>query len=262
MKTIESIATRRLESRQDYVKNLKLVRNIGHRERASINISGTGSEDLGEAAVVAGNVLCYSPDPTVQQRQDVADSTLFAELAANAVYDKEREPENWYNEVSTVLLNLGWVINTYSFQSQVMSGETVTLDTVALSLMTSIMSGNELTVLTETLEVLGAESEDDKALEIFDSNGSEGEGGSFQLGSCSTGPTGDIQMALGSFFFDSKEHQDRFLWVTWETRNINFYASTQSITLNESIYSLIRETVIERLGDSRISYIANIPLAE
>lgn len=64
------------------------------------------------ASVVGGAVAVFVAGLSEQDREDVLASTLFAQLAANAAHDREREPVAWYENYSSGLERLGWVRST------------------------------------------------------------------------------------------------------------------------------------------------------
>lgn len=243
-------------SRIDYIHSLELASTHSPGDYGP----NTFTETPESASVVDGSTMSFIGGVPLHKQQDVLNSTLLAQLAANAAYDRERETEQWYTQYKEVLENVGWIIQSFSFQRQSDSGATVRLDKTALNIFAAAASGNELSVLTATLEALENQDPDSKTVELFDHGGSSGESGNFQLGTCSLDPNGNVQMTLGAFYFQANEHQGRFLFFTWSTNNINIYLGTQNVLLNEQIYAMVREAVIIKLGDKAQTFIADLPI--
>jgi hypothetical protein len=63
------------------------------------------------AFVSAGAVVLLSPDMTVQERQDVLNSTLFAQLVADKKYPGSRNANGWYERYQEVLKD-SWLQRT------------------------------------------------------------------------------------------------------------------------------------------------------
>ena len=63
----------------------------------------------GEGFVDAGSLVCFNSDVHSQQKEDVLESTLLAQLAANKKYDRFAAPKNWYVFYNKVLGKVGWL---------------------------------------------------------------------------------------------------------------------------------------------------------
>ena len=220
--------------------------------------SALAATDGASAYVNNGSTVSFISGVPKQSQQDVLDSVLLAQLAASYEFDREKATEQWYRKYVEVLENLGWIIESFAFERGKSSGTTVRLDKTALKIIAAVASDNELDVLTTALEALEGSDPNSKQSTIFDTNGSVGEAGNFQLGSASLDHTGNVQMALGAFYFKATEHKTRFLFFTWKTTDINVYVGAQKVLLNEKIYAEIREAVIKKLGGQQEKYIDSL----
>jgi hypothetical protein len=248
----------KVKSRLDYVTGLQLATTTKVDEKLFKEKVVSFKEEGEAAATVAGSTVSFIGGVPMQKQQDVLNSTLLAQLAANKAFDREKQTEQWYGKYKEVLENIGWVIQNFSFNRQSSSGTTVQMDKVALDILAAAMSGNELAVLTATIKALKDADPNSKEITLFDTNGSSGEGGNFQLSTASLDPNGNVKMSLGAFYFSASEHQTRFLFFSWSTRDLNLYAGVQGIILNEQIYATVRQAIIEKLGDKAQTYVANI----
>jgi len=210
------------------------------------------------AYVAAGSVASFVENLSVERQQDVLNSTLLAQLAATKKFNRETNTREWYSFYGDVLENLGWGITGFGFQEYQESATHLRMDKVALDLIASIATSNELVVLTKALGALA--SSDGKPTTIFDASGSTGNSGNFQIATCKEDKSGNVTTSFGAFYFAANSHQGRFLFWTWETKSINFYFSTRSLVLNEQIYSGNRETVIAKLGSNAKTFIADLEI--
>lgn len=253
------IDIRQIQSREQYIKDLDLA--VPAESLLSLSAEKLAFNEEGETAFVdSGSTVSFVGGVPLVKQQDVLNSTLLAQLAANKKYDRESQTEAWYGYYREVLENVGWVVQSFSFTKYTETGATIKLDKTALAIIAEIASGNELTVLASTLKALEESDPDSKQTTLFDSNGSQGEAGNFQLSTASVDPNGNIQMTLGAFYFKSSEHKSRFLFVTWSTKNINLYFGAQSVILNEQIYATVRQTVIDKLGDNAQKFVADLDI--
>ena len=68
-----------------------------------------------EGYVCNGSLVSFVSNLTGQQKQDILDSSLLAQLAASKKYDREKDTENWYKFYTKVMENVGWVIQGFRF---------------------------------------------------------------------------------------------------------------------------------------------------
>jgi hypothetical protein len=60
------------------------------------------------AYVAAASVVSFTDGVSGQQKEDLLNSTLLAQLAANHRFDREKDTLNWYEAYRTVLRGVGW----------------------------------------------------------------------------------------------------------------------------------------------------------
>lgn len=250
---------RKIQNRLDYVNSLSLATTtVIPDEKLSGEIKFV--EDGPTAKTVAGSTVSFVGGVPKIRQQDVLNSTLLAQLAANKAYDRETATVEWYMKYREVLENIGWNINSFNFNKYTSSGVTVQMDKEVLNILTAAMSGNELAVLTATINALKNGDPNSKEVTLFDSNGSSGENGNFQLSTASLDPNKNVQMSLGTFYFKASEHHTRFLFWSWDTKSLDMYGGSQSVILNEQIYSSVRAAIITKLGDKAQKYVADIDI--
>ncbi len=250
---------RRPQTREEYILGLELAAPSA----ALMSLAPSElvlADDKPTAFVDAGSTVSFISGIPVERQQDVLNATLLAQLAANKKFDREKATEQWYGYYREVLENVGWVLQSFSFARYEESGVTLKMDKAALEIIAAIASGNEAAVLTSTLDALSKLDPGDPAFTLFDANGSSGEGGNFQLGTCSADPSGNVSMALGAFYFETTVHQGRFLFWSWETKDINLYTGGQNVVLNEQIYATVRQLVIDKLGDRAKTFVAGLDI--
>ena len=57
---------------------------------------------------------------------------------------------------------------------------------------------------------------------------------------------GALSLALGAFQFRSSTNRGNFLFVTGEHDEVDFWASVQKLTLDETRYAALRDAVIAK----------------
>ena len=257
-----TIKIKEIGSRQDFIGSLALAvpEDKGHgRQKGFLAGATEGGMEAG-AAVDAGSTISFIENVPKAMGQDCLNSTLLAQLAANAKFDRENDTEAWYGYYRTVLENVGWVTQSFGFSRFTTADATMRMDKVCINIMRAVMSGNELLILEQTLQALSELPQNEGALTLFDAQSSQKEAGNFQLGTVTPDPGGNAVMSLGSFYFKATEHRGRFLWVTWKSESVNFYTSAQKVVLNEDIYGQVRQSVINKLGPHAKTFVDEIDL--
>lgn len=249
------------QSKLEYISMLELAeptyKTLSISSKEPLVLAADGQE---AGYVVGGGAISFTPGVSRQHQEDVLNSTLLAQLAANKKFDRENQTREWYDYYRTVLENIAWVVGNFKFSKYDSTASSFTMDKVVLEIIAAIATGGQAEILLATLNALESQDPGSKAITIFNSNGSIGEGGNFQISASTEDPSGNVSLSLGTFYFKSTEHKTSFLFFSWSTQNIQFYTGAESVTLNEVIYQGIRQAVIDKLGEKAKNYVANLEI--
>lgn len=215
--------------------------------------------DKPQGYVDAGSTISFVAGVSPESQDDVLNSTLLAQLAANKKYDREKDTQNWYRFYTDTLGQVGWVIQNFSFMKYQASGSSFLVDKVVLGILGAIASGNEIAIVQQTLNALKSLSNNDNRLVLFDTQSSSQSAGNFQI-STANETDGQVAMKLGAFYFSTSQSTTRFLWATFSNSNSSIYQGAQTVTLNGSAYSKVRQQIIDKLGDRARQFVANLDI--
>lgn len=228
------------------------------------NRSTTRSRSLADPSqpagfVAGGSLVSFVSGISPQHQDDVLNSTLLAQLAADHDFPSPEQVMDWYGKYITVLGHLGWVKQDFAFQKYSASGSTFTMSAAILEILQAALSGDEYQVATATLNSLESLSDDDHRITVFDSKSASGSNGNFQIGTAVD--AGDnVAMATSAYYFSGASEATKFLWATYSSSDVNFYFSRQSMTLHELAYAVVRQSVIDKLGANAQNYIADLDI--
>ncbi len=138
-------------------------------------------------------------------------------------------------------------------------GQSFDVQDVVLKVLAAIATGNDLQVITETIEAVKALSSDDHRVVLFDSASTKDKKGSFQISAASE-TDGVVAMKLGGFFFETDTTVTKVLWFRFSKSKTEFYKGAQVISLDEEVYRTIREDVVKKLGDRAKQFVADIDI--
>jgi hypothetical protein len=246
------LATNELAEKLDFIDKLDLIDISDVHLREVTNQSGF---------IDAGSLVSFVANVSTQHQQDVLNSFLLAQLAATAKFDRENQTIEWYNFYRTVLENVGWVIQNFSFDKFNASGSQFTVDKVVLEILEAIASQDEMAVAQATMDALKALDNGDGRLVLFESTSHSLQKGNFQI-AIATETGGVVALKIGAFHFQSTNNVTKVLFFSFSDENTSFHKSSQTINLNESIYRRVRGQIINKLGDRAKRFVADLNIGD
>ena len=219
--------------------------------------------DQPAADIDKGSLVSFVAGVSEQHQSDALNSTLLAQLNSDKKFDRFDPAQviNWYKNYTNVLSNVGWTMQDFQFQNYQASGSTFSINTAILELVSSFMSPAGVAVVKATLEGLAKLSDDDPWYQVFDTSSDSANGGNFQLGQCDDeGGTGPLVMSSTGFSFTTTEQATRFLWWEYSSSDTQLHYATQTATLDNDVYSQVRQQIIEKLGDKAHKFIAGLEI--
>ncbi|TMV45113.1 hypothetical protein FE783_30090 [Paenibacillus mesophilus] len=212
------------------------------------------------ANITAGSVISFVSGVSGQNRQDVLDSTLFAQFAANASANRETDAQTWYSTYLNTLGALAWTSQGFDFQLYGVSSSSFQLDDVVLDIVKAAFTADEYAVVRSSIDALKKLKDDDGRIKLFGHNAVGSNAGNFQIGAV-TETNGALAMHTLGAYFSSSDTQTDFLFAHYKSSSTTIYKGVQSMTLNESLYANVRDAVQKRLGKNIEDFIANVPLS-
>lgn len=209
-----------------------------------------------DAAIInAGAINVFDNQLSVQNKQDIGNSILFAQLAANKQYDRYTDSNEWFTFFISVLNNIGW--STISITHNRSVGEDINWENFVLGAMKSAAAENELELAQRAMSSWQNLSLESKAMTIWNDNTVESQYQNFQVIPADFQQQTGLNIVLASIASQAEKELNGFLSFT------NHYTVQEHVTrmvLNESVYAEVREVIIEKLGDRVNEYMANLPL--
>lgn len=220
-------------------------------------------EEQPASGAVDGNIVASFVDGvTGQQKIDVLNSCLLAQLAANAKFRRTSQPVEWSNAYGTVLMNLAWVVPSFSFRNLRTSAQRFTIDQVILKLVQSFLTPDQITTLTAAMEAMKALEGEDRRFVIFERNAKTGSDGNFQFNSIGTSADGTLSMKFNAYAFDTNTEVTNVLWFSFSGNTTTLKVSQSTFVLNEQVFARIREPIVDKLGNRAKDYIGGLELGE
>ncbi len=210
-----------------------------------------------ESAYVNYKSLNTFPDEvSLQKQEDVLNSLLLAQRAASKLYPEFEKSKEWYNKYFEVLENLGWVFQGNDFTKYVADKNIIEIEKVLIEILGTALTNNQLALILKTMNAFKELGENDKRFVVFEKQTHNLEKGSFQLG-YSIEENNCVSLFVCGFVISSKKIINRIVFYSSRKMDLDIEYLLTKATLNNAIYSTIRDTVKDKLGNTN-SYIANL----
>jgi hypothetical protein len=255
-KQIEMKTQITIEERIEFIKSIDLPEMPKGNKKAIIF-----TDDKDSAYVNDGNITGML-GVTNQQKEDLLNSQLLAQLAANKKFDRFTDSENWYKNYVSVLENIAWVLGAFDFKKYQSQSSTFTISEVTITTLLSIITKTSpILKFAEGVIVSIGDEKNKEALLKFSQNSMSSESGNFQaLASYIDPELKTLCAAFSGSHFKVEKSQHVGPCSSYESSKITMFASAQILTLDEVIYAKIRKEIIDKLGDRVKQYVSEIEI--
>lgn len=221
----------------------------------------TPTEGKPEAYVDNGSLVSFVSNVPSQQRVDVLNSCLLAQLAANKKHDPYNDSENWFKFYAKVMKNVGWVIQDFEFTDYKTSEIDFKLSQLTLQILSELVGGNAeiMKVLKGTVASL---AKDPGGASLYGSKSTSGNKGKLLIAPCAVDSSKQVTIALLGLHFEAPQNEENFFFFTWKSSSMKLWVSTQTCTLNEDLYQQVRDVIRQKLGDKAKTNIRELELED
>jgi hypothetical protein len=244
-----------IKSGEAYKSARRLTLGVEAAEPAPPLKAGTEQAFFSEKSIVS-----FAPGVSAADRQDILNTTLFAQMAANAIPQEGDEMLAWCSRFLEVLGQTGWIITGKDIQTYEAKGSLIEVENVIIDILTTAFGTNYIGIIKKTLEAIKGLSDSSKRLKVFERNVNKVSKGCFQI-ALATQEAGVVSLHVGSFILDTTHTVQSMLFFKAESNSTKLRYLSKNAIFNADIYGGIRETIKKRLGDKLITNIAEIELA-
>uniref|UniRef100_A0A4Y8PZ14 Uncharacterized protein n=1 Tax=Paenibacillus athensensis TaxID=1967502 RepID=A0A4Y8PZ14_9BACL len=232
----------------------------GTRPPEEEDASPSSKSSKGSASICAGSVISVVSGICDTHRDDVLDSTLFAQGAANAKYQRETQTSQWYGIYVQTLVLLGWNVAGFSFTKCVRLPSQFQLSKQLLGLTSRVLPASSQALLLQTVQTLGGFKSSGRHMTLFGQNAVAGGSSNFQLGVVQESKQDEISMQMTAVLFQSAGLTDDLLFQSFSGSKANLYEASQTLALDDNTYAQMRDTVKQQLAGQTQQMILSIPL--
>lgn len=248
---------------KEFVQNLKV-------KYPKYKLEGLDSKSALESAVEGGNsqqpeayinnksLTSFAANVSGQNRQDLLNSTLLAQLVADYCHPESFNIKLWYLKYVDVLKNIGWTLSAKEFATFETSGSVFEMDAAVLQILSAAIGGGYLNILTQTIDSFKSLSDSDNKIKAFEKNTHNLNKGTFQL-ALAVEDNGIVSLSLGAFQLSTSEEIKQIVFFKSSKDNTEMKYLTDTATLNNDVFSLVRNDIQAKLGNKAQSFISKLP---
>lgn len=216
-------------------------------------------QDEEQSFLSSKSVVSFASEVSENNRRDILNSTLLAQLAANKKFPDDVQVLEWYREFVKVLSTIGWVMEEAAFSTFKSAKDIFEVENAIINILTTAFGGDYLSVITKTLDAIKDLSDDNGKITAFEKNTHSLSKGAFQI-ALAVERNNTVSMQLGTFMLTSSNEIKKILFFKSTTDRTKLEYCSRKATLNEEIYAKVRQIVIDKLGDRVTNFVTEIDI--
>ena len=215
-----------------------------------------------QATVVGSEIVSFVKGVSAARRQDIVNSALLAQLAADHKVKDRSKIFEWYDAYFDVLTNLGWVIQDNSFASYEKEAEGLEAHEAILKVATVLLGAapTALAVVTSTIEAMKSMDQNSPWITIFDRESRKAETARFQIALAEEDEQGQFLVSMMAFGLKADSTLTQVLFFKIRSDKMSFKHCSSKVTINDEVLDGIREKVRVKLLGRTGGYIDSLDL--
>jgi hypothetical protein len=217
-----------------------------------------------QAAVVGGQVIAFVTGVTAEQRGDIVNASLLAQLVA-----KKRVPgaatladvTSWYDSYFEVLTNIGFAIQDKGFAEYHEQSESFQAHKAILEVATLLLGGapTALALVKTTLEALQKMDEDSPWITLFNRESQSANTARFQVGLVEQDAANGLLLTLMAFGLEARLNVTQVLFFKFRKNDVRLQHHSGKVTINAPLLAALRPEIGARLAAFSHEFIQQLP---
>lgn len=203
------------------------------------------------------SLISFVSNVGVANREDILESTLFAQLGAKHMVPDDNDFIGWYKKYNEILSKIGWTVEGGDVRHFSANGNVVELQSVIIDILTTAFGGSLVQIVTKALNAIKLLADTSGNIVAFEKNTHSESNGSFQVG-VATEEAGAISINLGTFLITSSNKINHILFLKFTKDETDLQYASSKLTLDQNIYASVRDLVREKLTSRAHDFVAEI----
>lgn len=214
-----------------------------------------------QALVVGSDLVAFTEGVTAGQRQDIVNSALLAQLAANKAVSDQTDVIAWHNQYFRVLGNIGWAIQERNFETFSTASEGFEAHKAILDIAATLIGPNVATIALiksalDALRNLGSES---PWITLFNRESKHSNTARFQVTLAEEMQNGQFLVSLMAFTISAQSELTQILFFKFRTGEATLKHMSGRIAINETVLAGVREDIERKLALHAADFVRSLP---
>jgi len=217
-----------------------------------------------QAAVVGSDVMSFVKKITAEQRKDLVNASLLAQLVANK---KVQAPENldgilaWYKQYFDVMSQIGFAIQSKGFAKYTEKADTFEAHEAIIDVVKAALAGvpGALPLVLKTLESLKSMSEDSPWITLFHRESRSANTARFQLSLADSEPTGSFLNVL-AFGLTATANVTQVLFFKFKKNESTLQHNSSKLTINDTVLAAVRDDIALKITKFSKDFVAGLDI--
>jgi hypothetical protein len=217
-----------------------------------------------QASVVGSDVISFVKGVTPEQRNDIVNASLLAQLVANQkVAGPKALPDivRWYEEYFDVLSHIGFVIQDKGFATYDERSQDFEAHKAILDLATVLLAGapGALAVLKATLGALEKMAGDSPWITLYNRESRSAKTARFQASLVDQDVNALFLVSLIAFGLEATSEVTQVLFFKFKKNEVKLQHNSGKVSINAQVLASVREQIAQRLIPFTTAYVENLP---
>jgi hypothetical protein len=217
-----------------------------------------------QASVVGSDVVAFVNTVTSDERQDIMNASLLAQLVARQKVAEPRtlaEVTAWYDEYLDVLSRVGFVLQHRDFAEYRKDSQTFEAHKAILDVAAVLLAGSPgaLYLVKSTLEALEKMSADSPWITLFNRESQSANTAHFQVSLVERDGDAGLLLSLIAFGLAAQNNLTQVLFFKFRRNEITLRHYSGKVTINARLLAAVRHDLADRLVAYTRDYIKGLP---
>ena len=220
-------------------------------------------DDLKNQAMVAGSdVISFVKGISAERKQDIINSALLAQLAANKRVPNRSKVFAWYDAYFDVLTRIGWVIQDSAFNSYEEQADGLEAHEAILKVAGVVLGAapTALAVVTATIEAMKTMDQDNPWITIFDRESRSAESARFQISLAEEEENGQFMVNMMAFGLKAQSTVTQVLFFRIHKNRMKLKHCSGKVTINEDVLGSVRENIKVKLAGRTAGFVDSLDI--
>jgi len=249
---------------RDFVGKLELPAPPPPRPAAARALAPFNFEAAKDQAIVVGSdIVSFVKTVTPQQRRDIVNALLLAQLVAKKAVPEPGTLDQiraWYERYFDVLSNIGFAIQEKDLRKYNQKGDGFEVHEAILEVAAVLLGpgSTALAVLTATLKALQKAGGNQPWITLFNKESQFANAARFQVSTVDGDANGAL-VFLSSFALEATANLTQVLFFKFRSNDVTIEHSSGKVSIDAQVLAAVREEIAAKLIKHTSEYVAGLP---